>query len=100
MKGLSCHPRGSLSPIDALKPAVWTHGAGSGHLPLPLPTTAASSHPHWLRPRWHAKEQYVSQAPDRVRYSSRHGWCLRPHGQTLPVVKLRRQRFERGEGEP
>jgi hypothetical protein len=23
-----------------------------------------------------------------------------PHGQTLPVVKLRRQRYERGEGEP
>src|SRR5712691_7476682 len=54
-----------------------THVATSGFLPLPLPTTTAGSHPRGLRPRWHAKEQDVSQRPDLIGQPSGHRWRVR-----------------------
>src|SRR5262249_54418159 len=52
--------------------AVRTHGACPGHLPSPLPTTMACSHPCWLWPRRDTKEEHLTQRPDMVSEPRRH----------------------------
>src|SRR2546426_1931906 len=69
----------ALCPIlTSLKQAVRTHGACSGHLPLPFPTTTACLQTRWLRPRRDAKQQHLTQRPDMIGQARCHGWRLRP----------------------
>src|SRR5499427_9425350 len=88
MRGLSWHPSGPLTPGDALEAGrVDAPRLLSGYLPWLLPITTASSHPRWLRPRRHAKEQDCAHAPDMVRQPRRHRWRLGlpPLGRTVAV---------------
>src|SRR5499427_10341694 len=88
MRRLSWHPSGPLTPGDALEAGrVDAHRRLSGCLPWLLPITSASSHPRWLRPRRHAKEQDCAHAPDMVRQPRRHRWLLGlpPLGRTVAV---------------
>src|SRR5215475_1289238 len=88
MGGLSWHPSSPLTPGDALEAGrVDAHRLLSGSLPWLLPLTTAASHPRWLRPRRHAKEQDVASAPDLVRQPRRHRWCLGlpPRGRAVAV---------------
>src|SRR5205823_11952570 len=73
MRGRSWHLRGPLTPGDAFDAGLWTHIAGSGPLPLLLPTTPVDSYPRQLWPGWHTKQQHFAQRPDMVGQPRRHG---------------------------
>ena len=64
----------ALSPlVTPSKPAVWPHVACSGPLLWRLPTYSACSHPCWLRPGRHPKEQPLAQRPDVIGQPRGHG---------------------------
>src|SRR2546422_1194458 len=77
------------------KPAVRTHVACSGALPLPFSTTTACSQTRWLGPRRHAKQQYLSQCPDVIGQARRHRWRPRPpllgRARAIGVYRLRQR---------
>src|SRR2546425_283347 len=73
MRGRSWHLSGPLTPGDAFDAGLRTHVAGSGPLPLLLPTTPVDSYPRQLRPGWHTKQQHFAQRPDMVGQPRRHG---------------------------
>src|SRR5215510_3608376 len=86
-RGPAWASRSPLTPGDALD-----IGRGDArYLLRPLPP-AASHHsaglpPHWLRPRWHAKEQHLAQGPPPIGQPSGHRWRARPPhlGRSRPL---------------
>jgi hypothetical protein len=63
----------ALSPLGtSSQPAVWTHGAGSGHLAVPLPTTPPCALLRWRRPRWYPQPPPLTSRPDPIREPRRH----------------------------
>src|SRR5207244_8974211 len=79
----------------------WTHIAGSGPLPLLLPTTPVDSYPRQLWPGWHTKQQHFAQRPDMVGQPRRHGGRTGPpllRGAAAVGGLGRRQRQAQGGG--
>src|SRR6516165_12746099 len=77
-RGLSWPPSGPRTLVDAL--AVGRADARHLRRPPHLATShdPACSHPHWLRPRRHAKEQDLAQRPDVLGQARGHRWRARP----------------------
>src|SRR6266567_7028496 len=78
MRGLSWHPSGPLTPVDALE--AGRADARRLRRPPHLATShdPACSPPHWLRPRRHAKAQDLAQRPDVIGQARGHRWRARP----------------------